>query len=69
MGVGILVYFRADLPYKLLKTNLPGNIGGLFIEMNISKWSLFAGYNPRKIYIHSFLDYVGKSLHTHQRLC
>ena len=32
--------------------------------MNIrnKKWLLFAGYNLRKEYIHSFLDHVGKSL-------
>ena len=53
---GILSYFRVGIPCKRLKTNLPGNIEGIFIEMYIhnNKWLLFAGYNPRKTNIHSF---------------
>ena len=63
-GGGILVYFRSDIPCKLLKSNLPQNIEGLFIEMNMrnKKWLIFAGYNPKHEHILSFLSHIGNSL-------
>ena len=63
-GGGVLVYFRSDIPCKLLKSNLPQNIEGLFIEMNMrnKKWLIFAGYNPKHEHILSFLSHIGNSL-------
>ena len=43
---------------------LPENIEGAFFDINIrdTKWLIFAGYNPKKEHIGSFLHHVGKSL-------
>ena len=63
-GGGLLVYFRTGIPSRKLKTNLPGNVEGIFFNMNIrnKKWLIIAGYNPNKEHIGSFLCHVGKSL-------
>ena len=59
------------LPYRLdrnqdgkLKTDLPGNVEGIFLDMNMhnKKWLIFVGYNPKKEHIAPFLSHVGKSL-------
>ena len=63
-GGGLLVYFRTGIPSRNLKTKLPENIEGAFFDINIrnTKWLIFAGYNPKKEHIGSFLHHVGKSL-------
>ena len=45
----------------MLKIQLPKNIEGTFIEVNLGskKWLLFSGYNPRKKLIINFLNKVG----------
>ena len=63
-GGGLLVYFRIGIPSRILITNLPENVEGIFFNMNIrnKKWHIIAGYNPNKEHIVSFLCHVGKSL-------
>ena len=48
----------------ILNANLPASVEGFFIDMNIrnKKWLIFAGYNPKREYIVSFLGHMGKSL-------
>ena len=62
-GVGLILNFRSDIPCKRLKTQLPIDIEGIFIELNLrnKKWLLFCGYNPRKQF---FLDNVGIHIDT-----
>ena len=47
---GLLVYFRTGIPSRKLKTNLPGNVEGIFFDMNIrnKKWLIIAAYIPNK---------------------
>ena len=62
-GGGIIIYIREDIPCKeLRKNNLPTDIEGIFIELNInrSKWFLMGGYNPNKESISYFLSNVSK---------
>ena len=49
-GGGLIIYIRSDIPCKTLKTQLPTNMEGIFIELNIrnKKWLMFCGYNPKK---------------------
>ena len=63
-GGGIIIYVRSDIPCKVIKYNLPNNIEGIFIELNLrkKKWILFGGYNPNKVYIQDFLNQIGKAL-------
>ena len=63
-GGGIIIYVRSDIPCKEIKYNLPNNIEGIFIELNLrkKKWILFGGYNPNKDYIQDFLNQIGKAL-------
>ena len=62
-GGGIIIYIREGIPCKELKRlNLPKDIEGIFIELNInkSKWFLMGGYNPSKDSISYFLNHIGK---------
>ena len=63
-GGGLLVYFRTGIPSRKLKTYLPDNVEGIFLDMNMrnKKWLIFAGHNPKKEHIGPFLSHVGKSL-------
>ena len=60
----LLVYFRTGVPSRKLITNLPENVDGIFVDMNIrnKKWLIIAGYNPRKEHIGSILCHVGKNM-------
>ena len=44
-GGGIIIYIRDGIPSKELKCQLPADIEGIFIEINIrkTKWSLMGG--------------------------
>ena len=60
-GGGLIAYFREDIPCRELKDyNIPGDIEGTFIEINLrkKKWLLFFGYNPNKGNISNFLQNV-----------
>ena len=62
-GGGLLIYVREDIPCKRLKTNnVSGDIGGIFLELNIgiTKWFLMGGYNPNNDSISYFLNHVSK---------
>ena len=63
-GGGIIIYIRSNIPSKIIKNNLPKNIEGLFVEINLhnKKWVIFGGYNPNKAIISDFLSHVGSSL-------
>ena len=44
-----MIYVREDIPSKtLMKHNLPDDIEGLFMEINLRKfkWILFGSYHP-----------------------
>ena len=60
-GGGIIIYIRSDIPHKILTTELPNDVEGLFIEFNLrnKKWILFAGYYPKKERILHFLNNIG----------
>ena len=60
-GGGLIIYIRSDIPCKTLKTQLPTNMEGIFIELNIrnKKWLMFCGYNPKKELISNYLNNVG----------
>ena len=62
-GGGIMIYIRDDIPSKELKSQMPADIEGIFIEINIRKikWVLMGGYNPQKE-ISYFLSHVSKGL-------
>ena len=63
-GGGIMIYIRDDIPSKELKSQLPADIEGIFIEINIRKikWVLMGGNNPPKENISYFLSHVSKGL-------
>ena len=63
-GGGIMIYIRDDIPSKELKSQLPADIEGIFIEINIRKIKcvLMGGYNPQKDNISYFLSHVSKGL-------
>ena len=61
----ILVYFKNNITPKLLKIeNLPSDIEGISIEMNIKrkKWFLCCAYNPNKSLIENLLRQLQKQL-------
>ena len=62
-GGGLIVYIREEIPCKELnRRNLPKDIEGIFIELNINrnKWFLMGGYNPSKDSISYFLSHISK---------
>ena len=64
-GGGIIIYVRDHLPCKQIKShNLPENVEGLFLEINIgkTKWLLVGGYNPHKESISYFLSHISKGI-------
>ena len=69
-GGGITIYIRDDIPSKELKSQLPADIEGIFIKINIRKikWVLMGGggggggYNSQKENISYFLSHVSKGL-------
>ena len=64
-GGGVIIYTRERIPCKKLNHNLPKNIEGIFIEINLrKKWLLFSGYNPNKELISNFREVIGNSLDT-----
>ena len=65
-GGGILFFIRNELPCKELKSGLPNNIEGIFMEITIrkTKYLILGAYNPHKDKISNFLNQVGKELDT-----
>ena len=60
---GLIVYIREEIPcMELNMLNLPKDIEGIFIELNINrnKWFLMGGYNPSKDSISYFLGLISK---------
>ena len=62
-GGGLLVYFRDDIPCRLIK-NKSISIEVLFVEINLrkSKWLLCCSYNPHRSLISKHLEEVQKTL-------
>ena len=61
----ILVYIREDIPCKILeKHNLPGDIEGLFVELNFrkSKFLLLATYHPPSQLDTYYFQCIGNAL-------
>ena len=64
-GGGIIIYVRDHLPCKKINSySLPGNVEGMFIEINFgkTKWLLVGGYNPQKESISYFLSHLSKGI-------
>ena len=63
-GGGIILYIREDIPARLLKTSLPKDFEGFFVELNLRKKKILmcCSYNPAKSNISSHLSIVGRSL-------
>ena len=64
-GRGVMIYVREDIPSKkLMKHNLPDDIDGLFIEINLRKckWLLFGSYHPPNQPDQYYFDSVGRAL-------
>ena len=63
-GGGIILYIREDIPARLLKTSLPKDFEGFFVELNLRKKKILmcCSYNPAKSNISSPLRIVGRSL-------
>ena len=62
-GGGLIVYIREEIPCKELnRRNIPKDIEGIFIELNINrnKWFLMGGCNPSKDSISYFLSHISK---------
>ena len=57
-----MIFIGDDIPSKELKSQLPEDIEGIFIEINIrkTKWVLMGGYNPQKENTSYFLGHVSK---------
>ena len=67
-GGGLLIYVRSDIPCKELdKHEFPGNIEGIFVELNFrkSKWLLFGTYHPPSQNDNFYFDNVGRVLETY----
>ena len=49
-GGGIVLYIREDIPPRLLKTSLPKDFEGFFVELNLRKKKILmcCSYNPAK---------------------
>ena len=64
-GGGVMIYVREDIPSKkLMKQNLPDDIEGLFIEINLRKckWLLFGSYHPPSQPDQYYFDNIGRAL-------
>ena len=64
-GGGILIYVREDIPCKQLnKHTFPGDIEGMFIEINLrkTKWLLFGTYHPPNQNDNHYFDSVTKAI-------
>ena len=63
-GGGIILYIREDISATLLKTSLPKDFEGFFVELNLRKKKILmcCSYNPAKSNISSHLSMVGRSL-------
>ena len=62
---GVLLYEREDLACRELKSdNLPNDIAGVFIEINLRKvkWLLFSTYHPPSRSDDYFFSYVSNCL-------
>ena len=70
-GGGVLIYVREDIPCKqLTKHKLPGDIEGIFIEINLrkGKWLLFGTYHPPQQQSKHFLKHVNFALDTYRQM-
>ena len=63
-GGGILLYIRKDIPARLLKTSLPKDFEGFFVELTLCKKKMLmcCSYHPVKSNIPSHLSIVERSL-------
>ena len=63
-GGGILLFFREDIPCKIIKTGCDADFEGIFVEINLrkKKWLLCCFYNPHKSNIANHLKSICKIL-------
>ena len=64
-GGGILIYVREDIPSKKLnRHNFPGDIEGIFLEINLrkSKWLLFGTYHPPRQGDNYYFNFIERAL-------
>ena len=62
-GGGIILYIREDIPAILLKTSLPKDFEGFFVELNLRKKKILmcCSHSPAMSNISSHLSIVGRS--------
>ena len=63
-GGGILLFFREDIPSKIIKTDCDPDFEEIFVEINLrkKKWLLCCSYNPHKRNITNHLKNICKTL-------
>ena len=69
-GWGLLIYDNDCIPYKQLKKHiLPGDIEGMFIELNFrkTKWLLLGTYHPPNQNDEYYFQNIGNALDTYIR--
>ena len=63
-GVGIILFVREDIPFKIVKTYRNADFEGFFLEINTKKikWLLSYSYNPCKSNFTNHLKGICKAL-------
>ena len=70
-GGGVLIYVRDDIPSKqVTKHKLPGDIEGVFVEINLrkTKWLIFGTYRPPNQSAEYFFKQAGYALDTYNQI-
>ena len=68
---GVLIYVRDDIPSKqVTKHKLPGDIEGVFVEINLrkTKWLIFGTYRPPNQSAEYFFKQTGYALDTYNQI-
>ena len=66
---GLLLYFREDIPSRLLQCKSQSNIESLSVEINLRKrkWSLNCWYSPHRNSISSHLECLNRVIDEHSK--
>ena len=65
---GIILYFREDIPSKLISSSCIDNYKEYFlVELNLrkQKWLIICNDNPHKTMIKGYLEYISKEIDSH----
>ena len=63
-GVGLLLYFKEDIPCRYITVNYTPKIEAIVLEINLKKrkWLLLGTYNPHKDMTNTFLSSIDEKL-------